>query len=209
MVACGVWCTCQSNPREALVSFTINELQPLPGAPWNLGMQSAAQWHQLAFPDRPDDRFRQVGALAAYETEQVFWVRSGQENLAAKNETLTWGDPFTRTLGATGSNQSQGEPMLARHWSFVSGSMVPSYASIVEFSSLATYPFFGVSSSGGGLFGHPVILNGSGALVICREVPQRVRRSHQFALQIGQTGRRRSLPLQSVPRTSCGRQRPG
>jgi hypothetical protein len=54
--------------------------------------------------------------------------------------------------------------MLARHWSFVSGSMVPSYASIVEFSSLATYPFFGVSSSGGGLFGHPVILNGSGAL---------------------------------------------
>jgi hypothetical protein len=74
--------------------------------------------------------------------EHLYWVWSGQGNLAAKNETLTWGDPFTRTLGATGSNQSQDIVMLARHWSFVSGSMVPSYASIVEFSYPSFLPYF-------------------------------------------------------------------
>jgi hypothetical protein len=77
------------------------------GSPYP-GMQSAAQLHQIAFVDREILAAERVGALDRLRDGTTVWVWTGQGNLAA-SETLTWGDPFTRTLGATGSNQSQGD----------------------------------------------------------------------------------------------------
>ena len=58
--------------------------------------------------------------------------------------------------------------MLPELLDFASGSLVLFLSAKVEFHGREGFDIFGVSSSGGGLFGRPVILNESGALLICR-----------------------------------------